>query len=296
MKLIVIGASGLIGNAVCQMAHERCIDVIGTATNSHNGKYIPYEIGKDTPEKLLDNLRDYTATTENMFAVIAGAITNMQRCYEDEFTSYGVNVTGICELAEVLYSQKIKSIFLSTDAVFDGLNGNYTESDKPNPVCAYGRQKASAEARLRDTIPDILIYRLGKQVDTCLENNSLLADIYRQKKTYGTVRCIKGLIFNPTYLEDTASCIIAGLQEGMEGIFHVANPEIFSRYDIANMFFKKLKEDDAIVMEDAVETFGFKEPRPLNTSMLTGKFQGVFPHSFLSMEQVIEKITSDLMR
>lgn len=287
MKLLVVGASGLIGNAVYHIAKNQDIDVIGTATTSHDGKYIPYNLAESDPNELLKTLGIY-GKQKNTFAVIAAAIANIQQCYDDEKNAFNVNVTGTCKLAEIFASCNIRSIFLSSDAVFDGISGNYAENDEPSPICIYGEQKVQTEDYLLANIPNILIYRLSKQVVTSL-TIGLLGDIYRQYKNLGYVRCIKGLIFNPTYIYDTASCILKGLLEGLTGLFHVSNSEIFSRYEISKLFFDKINVSTDIC-EDDISRFLLKEHKPLNTTMSTHKFQSVLPYKFKTVESIIDEI------
>ncbi len=291
MKLLIVGASGLIGNAVYQLAKEQGIDVVGTATTTCGGKFVSYIMGEDEPERLLNAVSIY-GKVEDTFAILAAAITNSSRCYENQLNSYQVNVQGVCKLAETFYEHNLRMVFLSSDAVFDGVTGRYEETDSPNPICVYGRQKAEAEQRLLNKIPDILIYRLGKQVDCFSSSKSLFTDLYCQYEREKVIRCIRGLIFNPTYLYDTANCILAGLARGLEGVFHVANPEVYSRFDIAKMLFKRMKID-VNILEEAIEEFGLKEPRPLNTSMKIDKFQSAMTYPFQRVEAVMRKYVDD---
>lgn len=80
--------------------------------------------------------------------VHAAAISSIDKCARDYERAIAVNVFGtnvVCEVAErVIGSGKV--VLLSSEQVFDGIQGSYAEYDEPNPVNDYGRTKLGAEA------------------------------------------------------------------------------------------------------------------------------------------------------
>ena len=180
----------------------------------------------------------------------------------------------------------IKAVYLSSDAVFDGRDGNYRETSATHPLSVYGKQKVIMEEFIGEQFPNALIYRLPKIVDDKEKGNHLFADFYRSWKKGMSINCIRGLRFNPTFLEDIAVCILLGIKKELHGIYHVANPITYTRAQLAKEFFEN-KVQDYLINESDVSEWNFAEPKPLDTTMNTDKFrQAVREITFKGMGDV----------
>ena len=72
-------------------------------------------------------------------AVILLRDTNPEACVSDIEYSRALNVEGIVRIIDCLKERKIKPVFASTEVVYDGERGNYTEEDTPNPILEYAQ-------------------------------------------------------------------------------------------------------------------------------------------------------------
>lgn len=292
MRLIVIGASGLIGNAVYHMAKKQGFSVVGTQNKVHDPEFYRYRLEDDDPEIFLQKIEFYRKR-ESAFAVLSAAVSNINQCYEQPELSHAINVDGVERLVQVFAKNGIQMIYLSSDAVFDGQRGNYTEKDNVQPLCIYGKQKAEVERYLQENFPEVLIYRLAKQLDITLTGNHFLSDVYQQCSRKEKIRCIQGLKFNPTYVMDTAGYIIAGLEKKLTGIYHVASPEIHSRFDLV-MKLCSLLGCNAEITSEGVEKFSFHEEKALNTTMNVSKIMRVLPYRFTPIDFVLRQFVGCL--
>lgn len=287
--LLVVGASGTIGSAVYHKAKREKISVLGTCRQG-NADCISFVLGRDNPRGLLNALPK--GSYGNCTAVIAAGRTNLRFCYEHPEESHDINVRATKELLSTLETHGIKTVYLSSDAVFDGRDGNYTETSATHPLSVYGRQKAIMEDFLGEKFPNALIYRLPKMVDENIEGNHIFADFYRNWKKSEPINCICGLRFNPTFLEDIADCILLGIKKELHGLYHVANPEPYTRAQLARKFFEK-KDKDYRINESDVSEWNFSEPKPLDTTMNTDKFrQAVGRITFKGMNDVVRDFWS----
>ncbi len=281
---LIIGASGLIGNHI----YNRCLKisktVVGTSTTGIQDGMIKYRIGSDDPEELLGVFSGHAK--ENNYAIIAGAITNLNDCFYNQTESEKVNINGTMELIKVLDENDVKVVFLSSDCVFDGMSGNYTEKDSTNPICVYGKQKEKIEKFVLREIPEGVIFRISKQFDVTMDKRHLFSDLYRSMQEK-KIRCIDGLIFNPTYVEDTAECIIKGCDAQIKGLYNLAAPESFERYTLAEMFVDIMNAKDVEITRENEGNFHFPEPRALNMSMQTRKFSIDIGHKFKDVESMM---------
>jgi len=81
-------------------------------------------------------------------------------CEQNPEKSYDINVLGTKNIFQYSYKNKIPLIFTSTDLVFDGVKGNYSEKDKANPINIYGKHKLLAEQNIRSKEDNIWIARM----------------------------------------------------------------------------------------------------------------------------------------
>ena len=258
--LLIVGATGLLGSKLYRKCKEKGISVLGTSTTGQQEGMIRFRLGEDDPGSLLTI---FESDDSERAAVITGAVTNLNECYKNPDLSYKVNVLGTRGLTERLKSEGIKTVWISSDCVFDGVSGGYTESSDTNPLCVYGKQKEEMEVYFRENCPEGLVFRISKQYDTEFYGNHLLSDLYKSAMS-GKIRCIDGLKFNPTYVGDTAECILKGIDKDLRGLYNLASPHGISRYELAHTFAKTLGMDKVLITKEPMEEFGFAEPRALD--------------------------------
>ena len=75
----------------------------------------------------------------------AAALVGIQNCEKNKLLCKKVNIQGTSNIAEYVKKNNVRLIYISTDYVFDGKKGNYSEIDSPNPQSVYGKSKLSAE-------------------------------------------------------------------------------------------------------------------------------------------------------
>jgi dTDP-4-dehydrorhamnose reductase len=156
-ELLITGASGFLGQALCALASEKWSV---TGVHYRNG----LDIAGVAPIRadLTDDAQAERVLAEvNPGAVIhAAAVANPQACEQHPRSSAAVNVRASEVLAGLCADRGIPFLFVSTDLVFDGRRAPYDESCPASPVCVYGRQKARAESIVLDRYPDALVCRL----------------------------------------------------------------------------------------------------------------------------------------
>ena len=88
--------------------------------------------------------------------------------------SYYINVERVKAIIDYCFKNKVIPIYISSDAVFDGSKGNYSENDKKNPILSYGKIKNEVENYLLNSNNFFLIVRIGRVfgINPCLRHNS----------------------------------------------------------------------------------------------------------------------------
>lgn len=205
-------------------------------------------------------------------AVILLGDTNPETCATDKVKSRALNVDSIKSILRHIKEWNIKPIFISSEFVFDGIKGNYTEADVPNPILTYGRQKFEIEKYLQDNFENFVILRLSKVFGSGLNDGTIFS---KWMETIGqnanaAIPCADDQIFSPIYVDDAVAGIIGAIENNINGVFHLAGKKPYLRIELLNMFLSyvnKVNPADIKVIPKSIHNFGLIEKRPLDVSM-----------------------------
>ena len=156
-KLLVTGASGLLGHALCAAARKNWT-VHGVylrhAPQVADIERIQQDLTRpDCLQELLDQIRPQAV-------IHTAAMTDVMACEKNPQKSKTINTAIPARFAELCCQTRVTYLFTSTDLVFDGHHAPYDEQAATNPVCAYGEQKARAEEAVLASNPQALVCRL----------------------------------------------------------------------------------------------------------------------------------------
>src|SRR5262249_35049152 len=139
MSVLVFGASGFLGSWIRTYLEHQGETVTGTCFSKELPGLKRFDLRKD-------NLTAIGSVVESAtFAIICSSTTDMDRCRSEGGATYELNVEKTNALIVQLQDAGIVPIFISTDYVYDGVKGGYSEDDERNPVLAYGQQKVEVE-------------------------------------------------------------------------------------------------------------------------------------------------------
>jgi len=287
MKLLVLGGSGLIGNALLKNSKNE-FDILTTFYKNHisikNVRSFQYSFPND-----LNNLRELLEKEKPDVLVNTMGYSNIDFCElnKSDTEMLHVEVTEkICKLCENIGT---KQIFLSSDYVFDGEKGNYSETDVPNPVNYYGLSKLKAEQLiLKNPINTIIrtsvIYdwdyraRFFNSVIKNLQNNQ---EINATTDVYNSV----------TFLDNLVESIFKVITLNQNGIFHVVDSACVNRFEFAEMIAKIFRLDKNLIKTVSVQD----EPkniakRPKNACLDNSKAKKELGLGFNTIEEGVRKV------
>ena len=284
MAIIIFGASGFLGGEL--MAYYAQKDIRTTGTYAHNKKegLIKCDLGKPDLTGLSIDFGGVNC------AIICSAITNMDMCRTDWAGTYEVNVSGVKRLIARLYNLKIKPVFISTDYVFDGHTGNYSEDDERNPVLAYGRQKKEVEDYLMHCGGNYIIARLARMYCLSEDRNTLLHSIARGLRMGQTLALATDQVFSPTFVGDVCRALDILIEQKFKGGIHICAGEAIARYALARLIKSKLKIKTGKLAPCCLEDLKFGDHRPLNTSMNNQKCVNLTNMRFTTLGEAIEQL------
>ncbi|OGS13785.1 MAG: hypothetical protein A2234_06570 [Elusimicrobia bacterium RIFOXYA2_FULL_58_8] len=259
-KTAVFGCGGFIGSYFLPFYRQLHPDCAGASRNPKGRN--EFFLDLESP----DISRMKLAETGHKQALLLAGVTNVAACETRKDYSRKINVTGTLELIRQLAAEGIKPIFASSDYIFDGVSGDYTDEAPASPTTEYGREKAEVEAEISGlTNGYFLTVRLSK-IFGLKKNDGTLLDEMAQTLTEGkSMRAAYDQKFCPLFVGDLLK-VVAGLQAaGTSGAVNACSAEKWSRYGLA----AKLAAEMGVPPErvERVSLDAVLPGRPKDTSM-----------------------------
>jgi len=226
------------------------------------------------------------------FAFLLGGIGKLDDCARDPEGTARVNVDGIKRMIDDLEAAGVKIIFTSSDAVFDGTRGDWTEDDPPNPILTYGKQKVAVENYLIEEGSTWVIARLAKVVGVEPGAHNLIGAWLDEIEAGRMLKCAGDQIFSPIAVEDVITALIRLAEGPFTGIFHVCGPRSMSRLDLLNMLKNEIqhyKNMEVKIVPCSIKDFSLVEERPLDLTMSPKKLYSTLGIAFEDMENVCRR-------
>jgi len=226
-------------------------------------------------------------------AFLLHGVTKIDVCARDPESTWLVNVKSMQQAIDDLVNAGVQPIYASSDAIFDGSRGHWTEEDSPNPVLTYGKQKAAVERYVMGKPKPWVIARLSKIVGSDLGTHSLLGEWVRQIEAGETIECATDLIFNPAHVEDVVAALLRLADDSLSGVFNVCGPASMSRMDLLQTLLAEIRRYRDVtprIVPCSIRDFPFLEPRPLDGSMVPDKLYSTLGFSFRDMQSVCSEL------
>jgi dTDP-4-dehydrorhamnose reductase len=200
------------------------------------------------------------------YVVNAAAFTHVDRCETERERAHGANAVGPGVLAEACAAVGSKLAHVSTDYVFAGdAERPYGEDDEPAPATAYGETKLEGERRVFAVSEDSLVVRTswvfgeGRNFITAILNQGRAR---RDGSASGPLAVVDDQHGRPTYAEDLAAAIIALLELGARGLYHVSNAGVATWWDLARVTLDLAGFSDLAIDRIRTEDLDLPAPRP----------------------------------
>lgn len=259
-RVLVIGASGLVGGAFhARLAHTGA-EVVGTSHSHPRAGLVPFVLGADTAA--------FIAAARPALVVLASAMTHVDRCEAEPDEAWRRNVTETVHVAEACERLGASLLYFSTDYVFDGEAGPYAEDAPVRPLSVYGRSKLAAEqaivARART-----LTLRITNVFDIGFEDRNFVHRCVTCLRDRKPLVVPSDQLATPAYAtalaDQTVSLIerAALLAPGTPGLLHAGCDDLVSRGALARRVALRLNADPGLIDERPTADLDQAAPRPL---------------------------------
>lgn len=275
-RILVIGASGQVGNAIyseLKRKHKYQALVIGTyCTNPFSGGIYLDLSDRRSIYKALETVRPN-------IVYLCSAYTAVDRCEEDELSEI-VNLDAPYYLARQAKAFNFKLIYFSSSYVFDGnlLENGYKETDTPNPLNTYGRQKLNAEREILHNAPAPIVIRTIGVFGRDFSRKNFVYQVVDNLSAGKRIFVPSDQYINPINCSNLAKYSIGLVDLNKSGIFNIAGLEIITKSDFAELIAYTFNLDVNLITPIPTSEMNSKALRPVNGCLSTEKIGSVFPN------------------
>lgn len=214
------------------------------------------------------------------------AITDVDGCEVNRDQAWKSNVNLVEILASLCRARDAWLIQLSSDHVFDGIQGPYTELSEPHPANFYGRTKLAAEnICTRIGIEHTIIRTMWLYGEENSNKKNIIDWVNRQLTSGGEIHGATDEIGNPTLIDDLAYGIIKLIIKRIKGLINIAGAERISRHEFICKIANSLHLPTEKILPISSEQLHRKAKRPLNSGLICLKAASVLDYPQRSVEE-----------
>lgn len=271
-KILVTGANGLLGQAISKVFEEESdFDLLLTSIEDKSFVRSKYQYQKlDITNR--NEIREIVNSFTPEVIINCAAFTDVDKCETEKLLCWKLNVDAVKNLILAARPRKIKLVHYSTDYIFDGKNGPYSEDAIPSPISFYGRSKLASENAIFASGINFLIIRtmvLFGRAENIKSNFALwLIDKLRNREP---VYIADDMYGNSTHVSDLAYGTLKAIEKDVSGVYNIAGADIKSRYEFAIILCEVFGFDKRLVHRVKTKDLNLLAHRPLKSGLITLK-------------------------
>jgi dTDP-4-dehydrorhamnose reductase len=257
-NILIFGSSGQLAKEFIKTLSKQGLEYIAPAE----------ELSSITDFKLVADLLE---RIKPKIIINCAAYNDVESAENNTETAFLVNSQAVEHLAQQCEKRGIFLVHFSSDYVFDGQKKTlYTENDNPNPLNVYGKSKLEGENAVCRIMSHYLVFRLSWVIGLGTQNFLYKLSGWAEKNPVLKISADEVSI--PTFTDNIVNVTMMALERGLEGLYHLTNSGLASRFELADYFIKKKKMQNELIPVP-MSTFGSAVDRPLFTAMSNQKLQ-----------------------
>lgn len=292
-RVLVTGGNGLLGTKTIELLlaqgrHPISVSLEPEAMNMFLGEF-PYRQLDITDEAAVSALlRD-----ERPDAVIhTAAFTAVDACESQRDLCRRVNVDGSANVARGCRRIGARLAHISTEYVFDGEAGPYSEEDVPRPISHYGATKLESERAVAREWDDLVIARTTVLVGHAPNvRPGFIAWLVSKLGQGVRVSIVDDQVGSPTLADNLAQMVVALLDSGRHGVYNTVGGSVIDRFVFSTMAAELYGLDGGLIDRIKTRDLNQPAPRPLKAGLLMDKFHRDFPEvRVLDAREILETL------
>ena len=291
MRILVTEASGLLGSKLVEILLRKGYAVYAGYNENKPKAGLPVKLDVSNEG---DVERAFEISRPEV-VVHAAALTNVDACELKKELAWSINVVGTRNIVKLSKKYSAFLIYISTDYVFKGDKGMYSESDPTEPVNYYGYTKLKGEEEVR-LLEEHCIARTSViygSIPAAGKVNFALWVIDKLRKGE-KVRALTDQWNSPTLNVNLAEMIVEIAERRLLGTFHLAGATRISRYDFARLIARKFNLDERLIQPIASNEISWIAQRPRDSSLNVEKASRTLKIKPLDIHRSLEILRSEL--
>ncbi|MFA6483166.1 MAG: dTDP-4-dehydrorhamnose reductase [Bacteroidales bacterium] len=298
VKILLTGANGLVGQTLVHRIQSMSgFELLATSAsgckikNPGNLRFRQMDIAVN--EEVKEIVSEFKPDT----VIHCAAMTQVDPCELDPERCDLVNIEGTRNVGKAAEACGARFIYLSTDFVFDGLKGPYSEDDHPNPVSAYGWSKLQGEFITRSLkIPWVIVRTiLVYGVTPSMNRSNLVTWVRDSLMGHKSIRVVDDQFRMPTLVDDLAEGIMEIVVRNKTGIYHLSGPEMTSVLDFARIIARSFNLDESLISPVHSDELKQSGHRPVSTGFILEKAQDELDFSPRTLTQGLNVVRNLLV-
>ena len=281
-RILVIGSNGMLGQRTVEFFLKlKNYELLCCSVENES------VIGE--VEYLSLDITDKEAVKKTVFdfcpdsIINAAAFTNVDLSETERELAWKINVKGVEYLSDAARTIDAHLVHISTDYIFDGKNGPYSETAKPNPSGYYGRTKLASENALKISGINFTVLRTNVLYGTAKNSRpDFVKWVVNKLRNKEQIKIVTDQINNPTFIDDLVQAISKVIEFRKFGIYNIGGPEFLSRYKFTLRIADFFNLNKSLIIPIKTEELNQAARRPLKSGLLTIKAQSEFgfkPHT-----------------
>lgn len=282
MKVLITGISGLLGHACASEAQKRQHSVAGVQ-HTANLQFPSIRVFKSdltnraAAEQILEQVKPD-------WVIHCAALTGVDYCESHQDEAFRINSALPDSLSKSTTQFGARLLYVSTDAVFDGIKGGYTEDDLPCPLNVYARSKLLGEEAVLQNQSNLVVRTtmFGWNMQPKL---SLAEWVLHELQCGRKINGFVDVVFSPLLTTVCAGMMFDLILSGARGLYHLAANAPWSKYRFACELAKEFGLDSCLIAEARSDALPNRAVRPLNTSLAAAKAARMLGREMPALEE-----------
>lgn len=284
--ILVLGASGFIGRHVFRHLRDNGVEAVGTFCHREEPDLVQFDLARDDVDAVLDL---YPISSVICVAESHKRLDDYRRFHAE---AQAINVMGMQRFLQACFRRGIKPVYVSTDNVFDGTKGNYSEGDRRNPVTSYGRMRYEVENSILSASDPHVILRAGRVFGVETGDGTLLTELVARLSSGETVDCAVDQVFTPLFVNELSSFLLEACERELCGTYHIASSDPITMLDIAEKIKAFHQMSEARIRPCLMNSLGLLDKRPLKIDLNAAKYYQTTGEVPKAIEDYLQQIST----
>jgi dTDP-4-dehydrorhamnose reductase len=289
-KILILGATGMLGKVVLEEFSLNSLYTIYALSRSQVNQCSNKIIQKKIDITNYDLFSNFLIEVNPEIIINCAANVDVEMCEKNKENSDLINADIIKTIYKSTPSAKL--IYISTDSVFNGVNGSYREDDLTNPINNYAKSKLSGEINTLNLMKNSVVIRTNIYGLNDGNRKSLFEWAVDKFSRNINIFGYDNVCFNPVYTKQLANIISKLIEIDFNGVIHVGSDESISKYEFLNKIVNIFSFHEGLLKRSSYIVNENTAPRPLNTTLSTKRLFEILGY-IPSLDQGLNNIKKD---